>query len=241
ELDLEARLENDAPLRAELEAMQRLREAIRDGADHHAAPPALRAIVQALPQRWLESAPAPAPASVVVRAARSRTARLFAAAALACAVVIATVVGIVWQQAPQDALAGEAVASHVRATLGQHLVDVASSDRHAVKPWLSARLDFSPPLPEAVPPGALFLGGRIDYLDTRPVAALVYRQREHVIDSFVWPAGDAADSAMTQRSLRGFNALHWIHAGMTHWVVSDLNRDELVAFAQALDAGAAPR
>ena len=88
----------------------------------------------------------------------------------------------------------EAVASHVRSTLGPHLVDVASSDHHTVKPFLSSKLGFSPPVYELQLPGSVFVGGRVDYLDGQPVAALVYRQGEHVVNAFVWPSGRATAS-----------------------------------------------
>ena len=230
---MEARLADDAALGSELQALQRLRDAVRDGADHHAAPAALRARVQALSGR------STGPVSAAHRA-RQRWARPAAAAALAFAVVLASALGWVWQQGRDEPLEGEVIASHVRATLGQHLVDVASSDRHTVKPWLSARLDFSPPVPEFGSLGTLFLGGRLDYLDGRPVAALVYRQSQHIVDAFVWPA-NASDSRLRVRSQRGFNIVHWSRAGMAHWVVSDLSEGELVAFAQALDLAESSR
>ena len=154
--------------------------------------------------------------------------------------MLASGLGLVWQQGRDEPLEGEVVASHVRATLGQHLVDVASSDRHTVKPWLSARLDYSPPVPELGTPGTLFLGGRLDYLDGRPVAALVYRQGQHIVDAFVWPA-NAADSRMRVRTRRGFNTVHCSRAGVAHRVVSDLSEGELVAFAQALDSAESSR
>jgi anti-sigma factor RsiW len=139
-----------------------------------------------------------------------------------------------------ERLLQDVIAGHVRATVGQRPVDIASSDRHTVKPWLSARLDYSPPVADAPVPGAAFVGGRIDYLDGRPVAALVYRQRQHLIDANVWP-GAQADASPQGLSRRGFNAVHWVRGGMRFWLVSDLNRDELGAFALALDHADAAR
>ncbi|MBC7483157.1 MAG: anti-sigma factor [Rhizobacter sp.] len=132
----------------------------------------------------------------------------------------------------------DVVASHVRATLGQHLVDVASSDRHTVKPWLSARLGYSPPVAELPVPGSVFLGGRVEYLDGRPVAALVYRQGEHIVNAFVWPT-NAADAPTGYGFARGFQTAHWSRAGMTHWVISDLNREAFGAIVRALETVAA--
>ncbi len=125
----------------------------------------------------------------------------------------------------EEQLGQEVVASHARATLAQRLVDVESSDHHTVKPWLSSRLDFSPPVPQLNLPGTQLLGGRVDYLDGRPVAALVYRHAGHLVDSFVWPAAQG-EARVAMSSQRGFHLAHWTRNGMVHWVVSDLNPRE---------------
>ena len=142
------------------------------------------------------------------------------AASFGLVAALAVGLNLAWLNSSQDSrLLDEVVASHVRSTLGQHLVDVASSDRHTVKPWLSSKLDFSPPVNELQIPRSVFLGGRVDYLDGHPVAALVYRQGEHVVNSFVWP-GAAPDSKVELSTARGFQTAHWSQGGMTHW--SDL-------------------
>ena len=132
----------------------------------------------------------------------------------------------------------EAVASHVRSTIGQHLLDVASSDHHTVKPFLSSRLGYSPPVRELELPGSVFLGGRVDYLDGRPVAALVYRQDQHIVNSFVWPDA-GGDSKPQFTSERGFLIAHWSQGGMRHCVISDVNREEFQRVVDALRAAAA--
>ena len=146
-----------------------------------------------------------------------------------------------WQrQVEQRQLVDHVVASHVRATLGEHLVDVASSDRHTVKPWLVSRLDFSPPVQELPVPGSQFLGARIDFLAGRPVAALVYRQGNHVVTDYSWPAA-GADSAAAVTSERGFRIAHWQRHGLAHWVISDVGSEGFAAVVQALvQAGAEP-
>ncbi|MEP7102417.1 MAG: anti-sigma factor [Burkholderiales bacterium] len=232
QLAIEARLLSDEVLRAEVDALRGLRDAVRERAEYHAAPDALRVRL---------SLPAAAAASSSV-ASRAEWRGWFAWRPLVPAFVIAGLAA--WglslalnadlsQPGRDEALMREVIASHGRSTVGQLLVDVASSDQHAVKPWLSSRLDYPPPVADAPVPGASFLGGRVDYLDGRPVAALVYRQRQHLIDAYVWPTPqrDAAVQALAQR---GFNVAHWAHGGMRFWLVSDINRDELVAFAQAL-------
>ena len=130
-------------------------------------------------------------------------------------------------------LAVEVVTTHVRATLGNHRVDVASSDQHTVKPWLSARLDYSPPVRDFASAGFALVGGRIDYLDRQPVAALVYRYRDHMIDVFVRPP-TAHPAPAPLRTVRGFNVVHAVGAGMDWLAVSDLNAAELSSFVEKL-------
>ena len=130
-------------------------------------------------------------------------------------------------------IAVEAVTSHVRATLGHQLIQVASSNQHTVKPWLSARLDYSPPVPDLSSDGVALVGGRIDYVDRHPVATLVYRIRDHNIDVFVRPeSARAPPSAL--RTVRGFNVAHATGSGMDWLAVSDLSAGELTSLVQRL-------
>lgn len=132
-----------------------------------------------------------------------------------------------------ERLRDEVVASLTRATQTQHLVDVASSDHHVVKPLLSSRLDFSPPVRALTVTGSVFLGGRVDYLDGHPVAALVYRQGKHLVEAFVWPTKDA-DSAVGFSSDSGFRLARWSREGMAHCLISDVSTDTFAAIAQEL-------
>lgn len=134
----------------------------------------------------------------------------------------------------------ELVASHVRAQLSGHDIDVVSSDQHTVKPWFNGKLDYAPPVEDLAAQGFALTGGRLDYIDHRRVAVLVYRYRKHVIDVYVMPEKDAAARrAPTALSSDGYALARWNDHGMTWWAVSDAEPavlDELhVALATRLE------
>jgi anti-sigma factor RsiW len=134
----------------------------------------------------------------------------------------------------QQLIASTVLAGHIRSLQADHLVDVPSSDRHTVKPWFQGRLDFSPPVPDLSELGWTLIGGRLDYVDGRPVAVLVYQRRMHNINVFVWPNHGLVDEAIKEEDAQGYQILHWNGAEMTYWVVSDLNNAELLELARAL-------
>ena len=137
--------------------------------------------------------------------------------------------------AATTAIAQDVVAGHVRASLdAAHLLDVRSTEHHTVKPWFLGRLDFSPPVDDLAPIGFPLVGGRLDYIAGRPVAALVYQRRQHMINVFVWPAVDSSEVPNDTRTLSGFEVCHWTRDGMAFWAVSDLNDTELDQFVRAL-------
>lgn len=242
QLEMEARMRSDPALREEVDALRQLRAALRERAEYHAAPAALRARIAAL----ATPAATPAPPAAKRHAFAAAGAAIWRwlgsrpmAASFGLVAMLALALNLAWLRSSRDErLLDEVVASHVRATLGQHLVDVASSDHHTVKPWLSSKLDFSPPVSELSIPGSVFLGGRVDYLDGRPVAALVYRQGQHVVNAFVWPS--TSDSQVRFAAERGFQTAHWSRGGMTHWVISDLNPQEFATIVQAIQGADGP-
>jgi anti-sigma factor RsiW len=118
--------------------------------------------------------------------------------------------------------------------MANHITDVASSDSHTVKPWFGGKLDYSPPTKDLTEQGFRLIGGRLDYLDNRPVAALVYQRSQHFINLFVWPSNDTSTTQESPITRQGYNLIHWTNSGMTYWLVSELNLPELSECAQLL-------
>jgi anti-sigma factor RsiW len=139
-----------------------------------------------------------------------------------------------------EVTAREVVNEHLRSLTGNHLTDVLSSNQHTVKPWFDGRLNFTPPVKDLGPEGFPLVGGRLDYLDNRPVAALVYRRRQHIINLFIAPAEHAGDARPTGQVRAGYNIVHWMKSGMTYWAVSSLSAAELAKFAQLVSEESSP-
>jgi len=124
-------------------------------------------------------------------------------------------------------LQDEILASHIRSMMADHLTDVPTSDQHTVKPWFNGKIDFSPPVMDLVKDGFPLVGGRVDYLGGRVVAALVYHRNRHVINLFIWPANSTAQTAAVHD---GYNMEQWSDGGLVFWAISDVAPGELVRF-----------
>jgi anti-sigma factor RsiW len=184
----------------------------------------------------------------------------FFGGAFAGATLSALVLGaVLWFQAaprvaPGAGVAQEIVSSHVRALMSDRAIDVISSDKHTVKPWFNGKIDYAPPVVDPAGPGFALVGGRLDYVDHKPVAVVVYRYLKHPIDVYVFPehrAGQGVQSAPTEtksdgkevtpivtQSDDGYALARWNHDGMTFWAVTDASGGVLRQFAHALETGA---
>ena len=161
--------------------------------------------------------------------------------ALAVAASLAVVAVGSWQLAlrgaAEEAITNQVLASHVRSLMPGHLTDVLSSDQHTVKPWFNGKLDFSPPVYDFAGAGFSLVGGRLEYVDGRPVAAMAYSRRQHVINVFLWPAERGRTAGPRAATIQGYHLLHWATPAYTYWVASDLGESELGDFAALLRAG----
>ena len=155
-----------------------------------------------------------------------------AAAIIAAAIIAMNLIPRSQQPGLDQVLATQLIASHVRSLMANHLTDIASFDQHTVKPWLDAKLDFAPAVVDLSSHGFPLAGGRLDYLDNRPVAALVYQRRKHFINLFVWPATPGATQTTKTITRQGYQLLHWVDPDFNYWAVSDVNANDLQTFRQ---------
>jgi anti-sigma factor RsiW len=223
----------------EYEALVATIRTIKEGLVRHPAPDVLKARIRS---SLASSRSEPSPRSAPSVGLTSRRWVRLAAAGIAIAVVSGGLTFVAARSGrvadtPERAL----LDSHIRSLMSGHLIDIASSDQHNVKPWFNGRLDMSPPVPKLDSVGFVLTGGRLDYVDKHPVAAVVYMRRGHVINVYSWPAARAADEGKRESTENGYHFVHWRAGGIELWAVSDLNVPELEEFVAAFVAATASR
>ena len=214
----------------ELRTQQMLRQSLRSPNLYQRAPESLRARIQT-------QLPA---AEVQPKVISMRRRPVLEWLAVAAAIVIAVVLGVraipnLGGQRQTNLLAQEVVASHIRSLQPSHLYDVESTDQHTVKPWFDGKLDFSPPVVDLATDGFPLVGGRLDFIGERDVAALVYQRRKHFINVFVWPRSSGYNSTQVIEARQGYNIVRWSSGGFQCWAVSDIGGPELAEFVQLLE------
>ena len=225
-LEIERHFQECALCSQGYENHQALRTGIKASAPYFKAPEELQKRIQLSLRK---AAKAEATARLLRRPWVSIAAPLAAAA-----IVVLALVPLLKGPPAEELLAREVLAGHIRSLMADHLSDVASSDRHTVKPWFNGKLDFSPPVEDLAQQGFPLVGGRLDYLNSRPVAALIYHRQKHLINLFIWPA-TGSDSDVKKETRQGYHMFHWTRSGMTYWAVSDVEESQLQEFVQQME------
>lgn len=224
---LEAHVAGCAGCAAELAAIREVKRALAAAPLAYAAPASLHARLDAA----LAEASQPAPLRRGRLAAAGGWLGGGAIGAIAASLALLTL-------APSGpGLEGQLIDAQARSLQAQHLVDVATSDRHTVKPWFNGKVDFAPPVVDLAPQGFPLVGGRLDRIDGRRAAALVFRRRAHTINLFIWP-GDAPAAPALERK-QGYSLVRWGHGGLVLWAVSDVDPADLMGFQKAFAAATA--
>jgi anti-sigma factor RsiW len=234
-----------------LEGVQAVKTAVSNPAQYYKAPPELRVRVLAATRaanllplplgegggEGEESRSSYALTPTLSRRERGkpRVPQTWWGLAAAAAVLLAFGIFSMLKGQPENPVIAEVLTAHLRSLQPGHLMDVVSTNQHTVKPWFDTHVDFSPPVRQLAPEFPLE-GGRLDYLQNRPVAVLIYKHGDHLINVFIWP-GDSGQSIVAQR---GFHFVHWTSDGMTFWAVSDLAAADLDRFSQLFQATSAP-
>jgi anti-sigma factor RsiW len=202
--------------REELERLGAVKSLLRTEGGRHTAPEALKARIDALPglslelanRNWLPGWLAPG-----------------AVGAIAATLAMVTFV----PPSSESTLDEQLVSSHVRSLQPGHLTDVQTTNQHIVKPWFNGRIDFAPPVPELADRGFPLAGGRLDSIDGKTVAAIVYHRRLHTVNLYIWPAKDSSARALVKE---GFAVEEWSRGGLRFAAVSDIPAAELRRFHQ---------
>jgi|SRR5262245_44115837 len=228
--DVEAHLTVCAHCAAQLRQFRDLHAAMPTPGIRFSAPASLRTRINAA----VPAARTPAPS---LRTSRRTMLKGFALGSLLSSAVAASLVITVIRSDQEQRDLGEAVSAHLRSLQGEHLTDVLTSDQHTVKPWFNGKLDVAPPVVDLTTHGFTLIGGRLDYINGRAVAAIVYRRRVHVINLFI-AAGANAERGVRAETVHGYNVKYWSEQGLDFWAVSDINLEELQEFVEKFQAAA---
>jgi anti-sigma factor RsiW len=240
-LQIEEHVKTCGSCAQQLREQQTLRKGIRSANLHHHAPESLRAqiIASANAAQSAGGQQGRGGASRVHTLRNAHRRPVLEWLAVAAAILIAVAIGIriipgALNARQGDLVAEELVASHIRSLQPGHLMDVVSTDQHTVKPWFDGKLDFAPPVRDLADQGYPLIGGRLDYVGGRNVAALVYQLRKHFINVFVWPDDGTQSNLTDTDSRQGYNVACRSNGGMRLCGVSDVSPDDLRQFMQIL-------
>ena len=222
--EFERHLETCRECTATLGAAESLRSSLQHAQLYETAPPGLRKKIRS---------------ELKVPAGKTSGSSVAAWRWLAAAAAILLVTGVAWFAVPhfmatnmQSVTSAEVINAHIRSLQAGHLTDVASTDQHTVKPWFDGKLEFIPPVHDFMDEGFPLLGGRLDVLGERNVAALVYGRRKHFINVFVWPTKEPDTPIHPPGSRQGYQWVHWRHQGMEFCAISDVSAEDLHELAQ---------
>ena len=221
--EIQDHIENCASCGGLYRRLEQLQSGIRKQVARHRAPAHLQQSIQAALRKAAAAEPHPR---------RSRWNWMAMAASILLVASMTWNFAALQSRGPKEVLAKEVLSSHLRSLMGTHLLDVPSSDQHTVKPWFNGKLNFSPDVKDFASQGFRLVGARIEYLDDKPVAALVYQRRQHFINLFMWPSPSSSQSGYSEMKRSGYNLVSWTEDGMTCWAVSDLQASELKQFAE---------
>ncbi|QPF86922.1 anti-sigma factor [Bradyrhizobium genosp. L] len=225
--EVEAHVEGCAHCAALMKEYQEIRQAMAESEVRYKAPLELRRkIEKALPQPQTQVQGAPSRRSVL---------RGFAMGSAVSAIAATGLFAIALRNDDEQRIESEVVSAHLRSLQAGHLTDVISTDQHTVKPWFNGKLDVSPPVIDLTAQGFTLIGGRLDYVNTREIGAVVYKRRQHVINLFVAQTANTERRPATITTLQGFNIRRWSDRGLNYWAVSDIGADELTEFGDKFE------
>ncbi|HSQ30693.1 MAG TPA: anti-sigma factor [Gemmatimonadaceae bacterium] len=226
--DVRQHLAGCADCARDYDALEEVSRRLKEGVVRHSAPDVLKARIRSALAQPDAFSPAPAPRNT----GRLRWTTLAAAGLVIAAASSALTFGALHHGGPANGVTEALLDSHIRSLMPGHLTDVVSTNQHLVKPWFNGRLDLSPSVPNLDSLGFPLIGGRLDYIEGRPVAVVVYGRRQHVINVYSWPVAGVSATRPAAADQRGYHLVEWRNGDVEYWAVSDLNRAELDQFVK---------